>query len=280
VADGTEHAARAAPRAPVEIIDMVFRDRLDRPRRRTLLAAAVVMALYGGAALLMVSTKASRSSRGADLDGRRHAERAQDRAVELLPPPPRAEPAPAVAQRAAGREPVRRSTARAPRRASPVAPARAAAVLTRAAPEAPLDLTGNVFASGDADSFPGGASAGAGRTTAPVTGTIGVHAPAANRPTVASASLARPVALAAGTWICPWPSEADAEQIDQQTVVIRVRVAPEGTVVSAQLVADPGTGFGHAAMTCARQTRFEPALDIDGHPMASWSPPIRVHFSR
>jgi protein TonB len=153
-------------------------------------------------------------------------------------------------------------------------------LLTRAAPEAPLDLTGNVFASGEATSFPSGATAGAGRSTAPVTGMIDVDGSAANRPTVAKASLARPVALAAGTWGCPWPREADAEQIDQQTVVIRVRVETNGTVDSAQLVADPGTGFGRAAVTCARQTRFEPALDVGGNPVARWSPPIRVHFSR
>jgi len=259
---------------------MVFRDRADRPRRRTLLAAAVVMGIYGGAGLLTFSTKAKLSSWSADLAARIHADLAKDRAVEMLPPPPPAEPAPPAAQRPVVSEPLVRSAGRAPRRVSRVAPAQAAAVLTRAAPEAPLDLTGNVFASGDAASFPGGATAGAGRSTAPVTGTIDVHAPAANRPTVAKASLARPVALAAGTWVCPWPSEADAEQIDQQIVVIRVRVGADGTVDSAQLVADPGTGFGGAAMTCARQTRFEPARDADGDPIASWSPAIRVHFSR
>jgi protein TonB len=46
------------------------------------------------------------------------------------------------------------------------------------------------------------------------------------------------------------------------------------------LVADPGVGFGRAALACARRTHFQPARDAAGAPTAAWSSPIRVHFTR
>lgn len=242
------------------------------------MSALFVAAIYGGAALLTFTTQVGLMPWSADLAARIHADLSNERAVEVLPPP--AEPPPPVAKTPPASERVVRTVGRPLRRAASAAPAQAAALVTRSAPETPLDLTNNVFASGGAATFPGGATAGAGRSTAPVEGNVDLHAPPASRPTIAKADLARPVALAAGTWACPWPSEADAEQIDEQTVVIRVRVRADGTVETAQVVSDPGIGFGRSALTCARQTRFEPARSADGTIVVAWSPPIRVHFSR
>ena len=134
--------------------------------------------------------------------------------------------------------------------------------------------------SGGAARFPGGATAGARRSTAPVTGSVDIHPPPSRRPAVSAPALSRPVALLEGNWACPWPAEADAAQIDEQTVVIRVRVGAEGAVEAADLVADPGVGFGRAALACARQTHFQPARDAGGAPIVAWSSPIRVHFTR
>jgi protein TonB len=143
-----------------------------------------------------------------------------------------------------------------------------------------LDLTADTFPTGGAASFPRGATAGAGQSTAPVAGGADVNAPPARRPTIAGPTRARAVTLGEGTWSCPWPPEADAEQIDEQTVVIRVRVGEDGSVERAEVVADPGHGFGRAATACARGTRFQPARNDDGNLVAAWSPPIRVHFTR
>lgn len=93
-------------------------------------------------------------------------------------------------------------------------------------------------------------------------------------------SRARAVSLADQNWSCPWPREADAEQIDRQTVVIRVIVTAGGKVESARVLSDPGYGFGAAATACALRTQFAPAHDRDGQPIRAASPPIRITFTR
>ncbi|WP_428264835.1 TonB family protein [Haliangium sp.] len=88
------------------------------------------------------------------------------------------------------------------------------------------------------------------------------------------------MSLPARRWACPWPREAEALGIDEQVVVLRVVVDRAGRVSSAELLADPGHGFGRAALTCARAARFDPARDREGRPYPATSPPIRVRFSR
>jgi TonB family protein len=79
---------------------------------------------------------------------------------------------------------------------------------------------------------------------------------------------------------CPWASEADSERIDEQTVVIRVVVDPDGSVRSAEIVVEPRHGFGKAAAACALDTQFTPAHDASGNAVRARSPPIRVRFTR
>jgi TonB family protein len=88
------------------------------------------------------------------------------------------------------------------------------------------------------------------------------------------------VALERANWSCPWPSEANAEQLNEQTVVIRVLVNAVGKVESAEIVSDAGHGFGAAAIACALRTRFAPARDARGNAIRAQSPPIRVRFTR
>lgn len=279
---GKQDAHPETPPARPAIADLVFEDRGGRPWRRTVAAAIVVVAAYGGAALSVIGAKPGLASWSADLAARIHADLADDRAVDMVPPPPAPlkAPVPVPVPPVVADRTVVRTAGRPSRRVAPVAPAQAAAVITRAAPESPLDLTGDTFVSGGAARFPGGATAGAGRSTAPVTGAVDIHAPAARRPVAVAPALARPVALTEGNWVCPWPAEADAEQIDEQTVVIRVRVRADGGVDAAELVADPGVGFGRAALACAKQTHFQPARDGTGALTVAWSSPIRVHFTR
>jgi protein TonB len=46
------------------------------------------------------------------------------------------------------------------------------------------------------------------------------------------------------------------------------------------VLADPGHGFGAAAVACALRTRFVPARARSGQAVRSLSPPIRVRFTR
>jgi len=88
------------------------------------------------------------------------------------------------------------------------------------------------------------------------------------------------VSLQQREWACPWPHEADDQQIDEQTVVIEVVVGPDGRAESATVLSDPGHGFGQAAIACALRTRFTPARDRQGQPTRATSPAVLVRFTR
>jgi protein TonB len=170
----------------------------------------------------------------------------------------------------------------APRRAHRPAPppARAAAIVARQPdPGAPLDLTADSFVTGAANEYAGGVTATAGTNDVAVQ-TREVDPRSAPGAGASWSDLSRSVSLADHSWSCAWPFQADTAQIDEQTVVIRVVVDAEGIAESAEVVADPGHGFGQAAVTCARRTRFTPALDHRGQPVRALSPLIRVRFTR
>ena len=267
------------PTEPDSIVGLVFQARGGGSRRRAGVALGLAVAVYGGG---MAALRTGLGPSSTAPRARIPARQTDDRPIEVSPPPPAPieAPAPAVARILARPRtlPAVRQMAHLSR---PVAPAQAAAVITRAA-ESPVDLTGATFATGHAAAFPGGETAGAGRSTAPVMGAVDLAGRATDRDATGGGApgRARAVRLAAGTWACPWPVEADSAQIDAQTVVIRVRVRQAGGVDDVEVVSDPGTGFGAAAAACARQTLFEPARDASGAPIAAWSPPIRVHFFR
>ncbi|MCP3144854.1 TonB family protein [Pyxidicoccus xibeiensis] len=202
-----------------------------------------------------------------------------DHVVELPPPPaPAPAPAPKEPPRAARSETVPsrpRASRPSNRESPPPAPAQAAEVV--AAKEAePLDFTGFDIATGNAPRYAGGVTASKGTSTQAVHGPADVAGEAEGEGT----SRARPVQLPARNWSCPWPREADALRVDEQTVVLRVVVDTGGRVTSSELVSDPGHGFGAAALECARNARFDPALDRGGQPYVATSPPIRVRFKR
>jgi periplasmic protein TonB len=90
----------------------------------------------------------------------------------------------------------------------------------------------------------------------------------------------RPIKLAGGSsWNCPFPPEADADQIDQAVVTVQLTVRADGSVSSAAVISDPGHGFGRAARLCALSKRLEPALDRAGTPIGA-SSPVNIRFSR
>ncbi|WP_408890313.1 TonB family protein [Myxococcus faecalis] len=201
-----------------------------------------------------------------------------DHEVDLNPPPPPPPPPQRVA-RADPPAPRVKTPSPAPRdsaRPAPAEPARAGAVVTAKEPAAPLDFTEFDMTTGDAPRYAGGVTASTGRSTTAVN-----TVPAGDSEgTGTGGSRARSVQLSARSWSCPWPKEADTLRIDDQTVVLRVAVDVYGEVTSAELVSDPGHGFGQAALACARKARFDTALDREGRPHAAVSPPIRVRFVR
>lgn len=86
--------------------------------------------------------------------------------------------------------------------------------------------------------------------------------------------------LSGGSWNCPFPPQADLEQVDRATAVVVVVVGPDGRARSARVVSDPGYGFGAQAQRCALGQRYRPAWNADGKPITSTTPPINVRFSR
>jgi protein TonB len=204
--------------------------------------------------------------------------------IAAAPPPPVSEsPRAPRPRRPAGAATSRHVDARAP---SPP-PAQAAAVVAREIPPgAPLDMTAETLVVGSANEYagglttPGGTSTGRGQGRGPSQGTTSAGTPGGKGLASAGAGRFAPVGLASQSWSCPWPSEAEALPTDEETVVIRVVVRPDGTAESVAIVSDPGHGFGQAASTCALRTLFTPARAAGGEPVRAASAPIRVRFTR
>lgn len=210
----------------------------------------------------------------------------EERKVEEKPaePPPEPEPEPLPTAKA----PTPKDDD--PYKDVPPTPAKAAAVLTQKEnPDEPVDLTkdANAFATGDGSATYGQVSA-AGTGTAPVMsphaslqgrpGGTGTGGPRTPPPPAEDKS--RPISLVGGSsWNCPFPPEADADQIDQAVVTVQVTVKPDGSALKADVIADPGHGFGRAARVCALARRYNPALDRAGAPVLS-SYPVNVRFNR
>ncbi len=200
--------------------------------------------------------------------------------LEPAPAPPAPEPVKEEPKEAPPPAPVKDVTT------PPAAPAaaRAGAVLTAAPdPDAPAVFDG--FISGTSETFSGGASAANGTSDTAVRvkpGVSGVPGGTGTAPTGPAAVDRSRVANTAGSrdWNCPFPAEADVDQIDQAFPSIQVTVRADGSPERAVIVSDPGHGFGRAAVSCAMRQRFEPALDRDGSAIPGLTKAIRVRFER
>jgi protein TonB len=258
------------------IVDLVFAGEPGGRVRRLAAGAAAVLLLYIAAVLIAQAVGGSGASFAAELAAQIHDAIAAERSVDIkLPPPPPPPPAPETAPKTPAPVVHERAHVAAAHHA-PAAPAQAGRIA--AATEAPLDFTGSAFVVGSGPTYAGGSTTAAGTSRAPVTGAV---APGAHGDGLAGRSKARPVSIDQASWNCPWPAEADARQVDQETVVLRVSVRSDGRVDRVDVTQDPGFGFGRAARDCALASRaFTPALDAAGAPIAAQSPPIRVHFYR
>jgi hypothetical protein len=194
------------------------------------------------------------------------------------PPPPTAEPKPeAPAARAVSHEP-------------PPPPAQAAKVMTQEPkPDEPVDLTGNTFVQGNADTYAGGFTTATGtgtaaaRTAPGASSTPGGNGPptGAPPPPPPGPDRSRTASLGGGSeWSCPFPQEADTAQIDEAYVTLQVDVKADGSPATVKVLGDPGNGFGREARRCALGKRYSTALDHDGTAIPGTTKPFRVHFSR
>ena len=269
-----ETRAEGEGQGDVRIVDLVFAGEPGGRVRRLAIGGACVVALYASAILVVGHFGRSGASICAEMAARVHDAIAAERAVDVTPPPkppPPAEtpPTPHVAEPA-----IREHVQTAAAHHAPAAPAQAGQIA--AASTAPLDFTGSAFVVGSGSSYAGGTTTSAGTNRKPATGAVSANGTGDG----VARSRARPVSLDQAAWNCPWPSEADARQVDQETVVIRVAVGADGRADRVDVLQDPGFGFGSAARQCALATRFGAARNPAGDPIAALSPPIRVHFFR
>ena len=272
---------------PVRIVDVVFGLPNARPLPRSLLALIAAVGLHAGAWLWAGFGGPSLESWSARVAARVHAELGREQIIDAPkpdPPPPVKEPeppAPAPARIAKASEAAPRQQA-----AVPPPPAQAGSIVAHEPdPGAPVDLS-NSFVTGAAQTYAGGATSTSGTNTKAVTRRDAAVAPPATpapAPRAARSTTpdkSSPVTVLDPSWTCPWPHDADSESIDAEVAVVRVTVRPDSSVETANIVSDPGHGFGRAAVTCALRAHFASARDSDGHPIRSQSGPIRVRFTR
>ncbi len=254
----------------MRIVDVVYATRKHRPQSRHVIALLAAAAVHAAVVAYAASAEPGLGPWSSALALMVHDELARENVVMLEEPP---QPAKALEQPRVA--PPSRAPSPVARRASEPAQKPSAAAAAEAAPvmnsEVPVEFPELV--TGRASSYAGG------RTRATGTDTRSVDAPTA--PTAeAPADQALPVRLAADEWSCPWPDRAHSEHIDEQSVVIKVLVREDGSVVEAKIVRDAPGGFGQAALLCAKRTLFLPARDASGAVVRRWSPAIEVRFWR
>jgi periplasmic protein TonB len=201
------------------------------------------------------------------------------------PPPEEAKPEPKEAP-----PPVARAAPKDEPPPPPPAAAQAGAVLTKAPdPNEPVDLTGG-FVTGTGSSYAGGVTEQNGTSESAVydrnaraggvPGGRGTAA-AAPPPPPPGPNLAREARLSGSSeWKCPWPSEADAEQIDEAYVSVQVVTRADGTAERVTVLTDPGHGFAREARLCALREHYSAALDHDGNPIPGVTKAFKIHFER
>ncbi len=206
---------------------------------------------------------------------------------ELPAPPP-----PPVAEKPEPPQPEEKAPtpAKAPLAEPPPAAAEAAQVLAAEPdPSAPLDLTGQGFITGSAESYAGGYTSAKGTAKTAVNrkpAVVGVPGGTGKvtSPNPPAGDLSKPATWASGDILrqCGFPAEADAAQVDFARVVLTVSVSEGGATQAVSILSETpsGLGFGSRARSCANRTVFLPGKDRTGKPIASTAGPITVNFTR
>jgi len=80
-------------------------------------------------------------------------------------------------------------------------------------------------------------------------------------------------------WGCKLPSDAEKAGVGDAFVDAMLTVDAHGSVVTAQILTDPGYGVGQAARECAKRATFVPAKDAHGRAVED-TVRVRVHLVR
>ena len=167
----------------------------------------------------------------------------------------------------------------------PPAAAQASAILTD--PNEPIDFTGGGFAVGNAATFAGGVTHASGTSATAVRdvgarpdGVPGGTGQGAPRPPTTPDRSRAATRSGSSDWKCPWPAEADAEQIDDAYVTVQVSVKPNGHAERVTVLNDPGHGFGREARLCAMRETYNAAFDREGNAIPGETKAFRIHFER
>jgi protein TonB len=244
-------------------------------KRGAAVALLGTLLLHGGGAVYGANSNLAISRFAREVMHAAHSRLAAEIDVDLQqpepekepePPPPAPEPEPAPQFKPPPAPDI-------PPPAPPAAAEAGKVLAAEADPNEPLDLTGFTIAQGNAESYAGGitASSGTSKTavhdlTAKPTGVVGGRgtAPTSN----SSVDLSRPAAPVSRSWNCPFPPEADIEQINYMRVSVVVQVSAEGNPKSVEVLNDPGFGFGRAARQCALKQAYRSAMNRNGQAIA------------
>jgi hypothetical protein len=211
-------------------------------------------------------------------------------------PEPVAEPAPAESTEAIAPtppSPEHNIKPAGPADPTPPAAAQAGKLLTaEPEPNAPLDLTGEGFVTGNSATYAGGVTAARGTSQTAVRNpnarALGVSSSAVRAPTQATQrikrsparNLSRPARPLSTNWSCGFPAAANAESINFARVRLVVTVGADGSARSVAIQSDPGSGFGALARQCAYRYRYQPGYNSSGQPTTATTPPFWVTFTR
>jgi protein TonB len=219
-----------------------------------------------------------------------HAYLAKIYEIDLVdpPPPPPPPPPPEPEPEKEATKPLPSAPAAPQKDEPPPPPAQAGKILTQEPdPNDPVDLTGQGFVTGNADTYAGGVTASNGTSAKAVRNLNaapgGVPGGTGTKPgptEVSGPDLSRAAATQGDDdWDCTFPPEADTDQVNFQRVQIMVTIRADGRPQEVKVIGDPGHGFGRAARQCAMQRRYTPANDRQGNPTLG-SLPINVTFKR
>lgn len=259
------------------IAEVIYAGAPRAPQQRWLLAGLLAVAMHVGVLIVALESEPTLEFWASDLATRVHHELSRLHEVPIEPTTHPHEPEPTPDVRPPTPEPRlpitnHRQPTTEPRQPT-TEPAAAAEVIS--AGDVPADFTGSTIVTGTASVYAGGVTTSTGKsTTAVPPGSLVAKAPP---PAPSSAKAIEP---ANADWGCPWPTEAERADVNEESATVRVVVGVDGVPVSVRVLRDPGFGFGSAAAACAMRERYNPAQDDAGRPIRAESAPIRVTFSR
>ncbi|MFO0676776.1 MAG: energy transducer TonB [Polyangiaceae bacterium] len=264
--------------------------RIGTRAERTIVGAMILaMALHGAAAARTALIPVALLDWSSAIRARVHDKLVSEVDVEVAKPK-EPEPEPPKEEEKeppkAAPPPVAKAEKEPPPDTPPPAPAAAqagAALVAEPDPNEPVDLT-NTVVTGTGTSYAGGTTERGGTSTTAVRNAgaraDGVQGGTGTAPAVAGPDRSRaPERANQGDMNCPWPAEADAAQVEEAYVSVRVSVGTDGVPAKVEIMNDPGYGFAREARRCAQRETFRPALDREGKAVAG-SKVLRIHFEQ